>query len=293
VIVLAGGTGNLGRRIASALVDRGAEVRALVRPGTPADVRDRLAGTGATLVEVDLGSRDAAAAACSGATCVVSALNGLREVIVDAQTVLLEGAVAAGVPRFIPSDFAADFTQVPAGRNRNFDLRREFKSRLDAAPIAATSILNGAFADMLTDAMPILLFRLQRVVYFGSAEQPLDFTTMDDTAAYTAAAALDPTTPRTLRIAGDVVSAADLAAIASQVTGTKFRLLRAGSLGRLASLIRITRTLFPQNGAVFPAWQGMQYMHNMFSGQAKLDPLDNARYPDLTWTTVREVLTRH
>jgi hypothetical protein len=40
-----------------------------------------------------------------------------------------EGAIAAGVPRFIPSDFSADFTKLPAGENRNFDLRRAFQKK--------------------------------------------------------------------------------------------------------------------------------------------------------------------
>ena len=74
--------------------------------------------------------------ACQGAACVVSALSGLRPVIVEAQTRLLAAAVAAGGPRFIPSDYSADFTRLPAGSNRNFDLRREFQRRLDAAPIS-------------------------------------------------------------------------------------------------------------------------------------------------------------
>jgi hypothetical protein len=34
----------------------------------------------------------------------------------------------------------------------------------------------------------------------------------------------------------------------------------------------------------------MQYLRDMFSGRAKLAPLDNARYPELRWTSVREVL---
>jgi len=28
----------------------------------------------------------------------------------------------------------------------------------------------------------------------------------------------------------------------------------------------------------------------MFDGRAKLEPLDNPRYPDLRWTTVRDIL---
>lgn len=39
---------------------------------------------------------------------------------------------------------------------------------------------------------------------------------------------------------------------------------------------------------MFPAWQGMAYLRDMFSGQARLDPLDNDRYPDEQWTTLRD-----
>jgi hypothetical protein len=32
-------------------------------------------------------------------------------------------------------------------------------------------------------------------------------------------------------------------------------------------------------------------MHNMFSGRGKLSPLDNARYPDIHWTSARELIS--
>jgi len=41
---------------------------------------------------------------------VVSALAGLRDVIVETQAALLDAAIKARVPRFIPSDFSIDFT---------------------------------------------------------------------------------------------------------------------------------------------------------------------------------------
>ncbi len=91
-------------------------------------------------------------------------------------------AVAAGVPRFIPSDFASDYTKLAPGDNRNFDLRREFKALLDQAPIAATSILNGAFGEILGYNIPLLDFKQQQVSYWEGADWPIDFTTMDDTA---------------------------------------------------------------------------------------------------------------
>ncbi len=289
-VILAGGTGNLGHRITRALVARRAAVRALVRKGSGPEKTEPLKGLGIEVVPVDFNRPEEMEEACSGGTCVVSALSGLREVIVETQTRLLEAAVRAGVPRFIPSDFSIDFTKLSPGTNRNLDLRREFMERLNRAEIAATSVLNGMFADLLTGQAPFILFKWKRVVYWENPDQPLDFTTIENTAEYTAAAALDPTTPRFLRIAGDTLSARDLARVAGEVTGQEFRLLRAGSLKRLEGMIKILRTLFPQPRAIYPPWQGMQYTHNMFTGLPKLDPLDNDRYPEIRWTKVREVL---
>lgn len=292
LVVVAGATGALGLLIAHHLRQRGAAVRALVRPGTRGKAEAAsLRLQGVEMVEVDYHNAAALQQSCTGASCVVSALSGLREVIVDAQTRLLDAAVAAGVPRFIPSDFSADFTRLPEGSNRNFDLRREFHRRLDQAPIQATSILNGMFMELLKGQAPLVQPGIGRIVYWGDADQPLDFTTMVDTAAFTAAAALDPTTPRYLRVAGDVQSIRGLRASVSAATGQEFKLLRVGGLGVLGTMIKLTKTLAPSPTEVFPPWQGMQYMHNMLSGQAKLESLDNSRYPDIRYTTVRELLT--
>jgi len=289
-VVVAGATGNLGGRIVRSLLERGASVRALVRASTGRDKVERLEKLGVTIADVDWSSAFLLASACSRACCIVSALQGLRNVIVETQTVLLDAAIQAEVPRFIPSDYSIDFTKFPPGENRNLDLHREFHKRLDQASISATTIFNGAFADMLTGQMPIILFKLKRVLYWGNADQRMDFTTMDDTASFTASAALDPCAPRFLRIAGDQLSARELTAVVSEVTGKEFRLLRAGGLGMLDMLIKVACTVAPGEKELYPAWQGMQYMRNMFDGRAKLDPLDNDRYPGIRWTTARDVL---
>jgi len=289
-VVLAGATGGLGGRIARVLRERGARVRALVRRGAAPDKVEGLRALGVEIAEVDLGDAAQVAAACAGASCVVSALNGLRDVIVDIQSVLLEAAVRAGVPRFIPSDYSIDLTKLAPGSNRNLDLRREFHRRLDEAPIAATTIYNGAFMELLTAQMPLILFKQRRVLYWGNANQRLDFTTIDDTALFTAMAALDPKTPRFLRVAGDRVTARQVAVLMTELTGTPYRLFRPGGLALLAAIIRVARLVAPAKNEIFPAWQGMQYMHNMFDGRAVLEPLDNDRYPGMRWTTVRDLL---
>lgn len=288
-IILAGATGRLGGLIAASLMERGASVRALTRRGSSSDTSE-LRAANVSIVEVDYFNRSEMIAACRGGSCVVSALSGLEDVLLDAQSQLLDMAVAAGVPRFIPSDYAVDFTKLEYGTNRNFDIRRRFHERLDVAPINATSILNGMFTDLLIGPAPVILFKLKRVLYWENPDQLMDFTTVENTAEYTAAAAMDPSTPRFLRIAGDQQSARTLTKTVSELTGEKFKLTRAGGLGRLAFLIKFMRLVAPGKDEVFPPWQGMQYLHNMFEGRVKFDRLDNDRYPGIRWTTARDVL---
>lgn len=289
-ILVAGGTGDLGGRIIKALLRNGADVRAIVRQGTHDAKVQRLEQQGVKVFRLNMSDVSALMKVSEGASCVISALQGMHDVIVDMQSIMLDAATAAGVPRFIPSDFSCDFTKLLVGENRNFDLRREFHERLDKASIAATSIFNGAFAELLTDQMPLILFKLKRILYWGNADQRMDFTTKDDTAAFTASAALDPSSPRFLRIAGDQLSARELTAVMIEVTGKKFRLFRAGGMKMLSTLIKVARMFDPGKKKPFPAWQGMQYMHNMFDGRAKLEPLDNSRYSDIKWTRVKELL---
>lgn len=288
-IVVAGGTGNLGQRIINALIDRGAEVRALVRKSTDRDKVNALTQKGVKVVEVDMMNLEELAKACSGASCLISALQGLRDVIVDTQTFLLNAAVVAGVPRFIPSDFAIDFTKIDS-ENRNFDLRREFHKILDKAPISATSIYNGAFADILTYNTPILDVKNKTAGYWGEkADWKLDFTTMDNTAAFTAAAAMDPAPPRNLHIASFQVSPDDLAALATEITKKKYSTKSMGSLAELDSYNKQQR-LDDAEGEknLYPRWQSGQYMHDQFSTHH--GSLDNDRYPGIEWMTGKEFL---
>lgn len=288
-IVVLGATGNLGGQIVTALLKRGADVRALVRPTSERAKLDELTQQGVTVIQSAMTDVEEVKPALAGAAAVVSAVQGLRDVIVDTQSIVLDAAVAAGVPRFIPSDFASDFTRLPTGVNRNFDLRKEFETYLDKAPVQATSILNGGFAYLLSYDMPLLNFQTRQVGYWDDPNWRIDFTTVDDTAEFTAAAALDPTTPRYLRIASFQISPNELATVAEQVSGHPFEVVRLGSRAELAAANQRERAAHPEGeGQLYPNWQQSQYIYSMFSVQN--DPLDNARYPDLSWTTIQQVL---
>ena len=293
VILVAGATGNLGMRIVRVLRSKAAEVRVIVRPGSNPESVKALESLGAQICVVQNWTVDELKPHCQGVSCVVSALAGLRDVIIDAQKVLLDAAIAAGVPRFIPSDYSLDFTKFKHGENRNLDLRREFHTYLDSTSIAATSIFNGAFMELLTNEMPMLFFKQRIVLHWGSADYKWGFTTMDNTAEFTARVALEAKSPRYLRVAGDLISPREVRQVVSEIASQRFRLFRPGGKTLLGMLIKLTKKMAPAENELYPAWQGMQYMHNMIDERSMMEPLDNNRFSDIRWTGVKELLSLH
>ncbi len=52
------------------------------------------------------------------------------------------------------------------------------------------------FTDLLTGQAPVVLFGMKRVLYYGAADQPLDFTTVANTAELNSRPRLPSTPPR-------------------------------------------------------------------------------------------------
>lgn len=287
-IVVAGATGNLGHRICKELLKLGVHVKAIVRNGSNSQKIDSLKNMGAEVVTVKLFNKEELTPACQGALCVISAVTGLHDVIVTAQLELLHAAIAAGVPRFIPSDFCSDFTGIPIGENRNFDLRKVFQVHLDDSPIQATSIFNGCFADILRYNIPLFNVREQTVAcYDGKTDWKIDFTTINDTAAFTARAALDAAAPRYLRIAGFRVSPNDLVNLSELYKGKRYELVNMGSMEGFSAYNKLQRAQnLAGEGELYPKWQQAQYLYSMFF--AHHEKTDNNRYPDLTWSKVED-----
>jgi uncharacterized protein YbjT (DUF2867 family) len=179
-VLVVGGTGNLGTKIVRELIAlRPAVVRVTAREGKDTSA---LRAAGVEVATADLGNEASLARACEGIDIVVSAVSGLADVIVDGQTRLLRAAEGARVARMVPSDFAADFFKTTPGGNRNLDLRREFNVVLDDSRVRATSVLCGAFMDMLAwGAMgPDPKTNVYQV--WGDPDQLYDFTCTDDVA---------------------------------------------------------------------------------------------------------------
>lgn len=291
-VLVVGGSGRLGTKIVHALLARRpALVRVSCRDAAKASSVS-LAQAGAEIVVADL--RDAASLerACDGIDVVVSAVQGLRDVIVDGQTRLLRAAEKQGVRRMIPSDYALDFFKTAEGGNRNLDLRRAFNRILDQASVRGTSVLCGAFMDLIAYGAigPDPKTGVYKV--WGDDQQPYDFTHTDDVAKYIAAAALDPEAGRHVRVAAATHTARELAAIFEEVRGRPVTIEHAGSIEELGALIDRMQAADPAPANVFPVWQQLQYVRDMAVGAGRLAPLDNARYPDIEPMTVHDLLRR-
>jgi len=274
LVLVVGASGNLGGKIVRELRARGAAVRATFHKRPPPD--------GVEAVQADLADPVALTNACAGVHTVISAVQGLADTILDGQTNLLHAAEAAGVARMIPSDYSVDFFKTQDGGNRNLDLRRAFNQRLDASKVRGTSVLNGAFMDLVEhkrigpDGSGVM-----RV--YGDPDQPYDFTHTDDVAKYIAAVALDDTAGRVVRVVGDRASPNQLAALRGG------RVERVGDLDALTRMIAHMQAADPAPHNPFPVWQQLQYVRDMARGDALLEPIDNGRYPAIVPRTLAEL----
>jgi nucleoside-diphosphate-sugar epimerase len=277
-IFVAGAGGQLGGQIVQALVDQGTPVRALVRRGTGEEKKAALRDGGVELVEGDITDPAGQLAEAVGdAAIVISAVQGGPDVIVDGQSNLVRAAEKAGVQRFIPSDFAVDLTKLDDGDNFMIDWRRQAAARYADTSLDVVSVLNGAFYEVMTGFMGLIDWEQGTVSHWGDPDQPLDLTSVADTAAYTAAVALDPAATGTLRFAGEVMSMRQFHEAVQHGSGRTLRLRHLGTADDLRTEIARQAAL-TQNPFDYVA---LQYQWCMVSGKAKFDSLDNARYPQV------------
>jgi hypothetical protein len=289
IILVAGATGNLGNKIVDELLKHNAIVKAIVRDKTDQKKIQYLASKNVEICKIKEYSVEEIALACKGVDCVVSVLAGFEDTIVDAQKILVEGAIKAKVPRFIPSDFCTDYTNLIYGKNRNLDFRKKFHDYLNQQSINSTSIFNGAFMELTTGDMPLILFAKNKILCWGGKNIKMDLTITYNIAAYTAQSALDDTSPRYLKIAGESISCAELANMMTQLTNSSYKIFKPGSIGLFNVIISITKFFDFSKKELYPAWQGMQYMRDMMEGRAQINQHDNDRYP-VAWTRLKDHL---
>jgi uncharacterized protein YbjT (DUF2867 family) len=295
-ILIVGAAGMLGSRIAGLLIDEpAARVRMMVRDANTASARNphfaSLRNSGADVVEGDLSDAVSLERATAGVDVVVSAVQGGREAIVDGQLALLSAATRSGVRRMLPSDFALDLFRSPPGEHANFDMRRDADAAIAASGIKCVNILNGAFMDNFLHSQFGGVFDMARgtAAYWGDGHDPFDATSVEDTARYTARAALDRDLSNgKFAVAGEQLTFSAIIDAVETVFGRTFERRSNGSIADLEATIAAQRAADPVSMEAL----SNTYLLYMLKGTTALTDLQNDRYSDIVAETYLQHVAR-
>ncbi|KAL7920228.1 hypothetical protein ACQKWADRAFT_166578 [Trichoderma austrokoningii] len=178
-IAVAGATGELGIPIVMVLLAAGYHVTALTREGSNSSSKLPITSN-LSVVEVDYSSIESLAVVLKDHAVVVSTLTSTS---VDDQIPLIDGAVLAGVARFIPSEFGSDVTnskrnQLPVFEGK-VNTHRYLETVVAKNPsFSYTMICNGAFLDWGLHGFLINVHRHTATVYNGG-DIPFTATKLD------------------------------------------------------------------------------------------------------------------
>jgi uncharacterized protein YbjT (DUF2867 family) len=294
-VLIAGVTGMLGSKIAAAILDKGEmEVKGLVRSSSVSREKpqqlDQLVSRGMVLVEGDLLDPPSLNSACEGVYAIISAVSGNEEIVVTGQRNLIEAAEAQGVKRMIPSDYSVDYRKLDWGDNYNLDMRKRIFDRLQSSKLDYTLVLNGVFTEVLFGPFGTVFdFDAGTFSYWGDGETLFDTTTTNDTAKYVAEAVADSEMANAaLQVAGDVIAMKQLLRTYQEVTGKALAERQLGSVEDLKAWIEQTKA---QASSIYE-YLPQQYAYTLVSGKGKLDDIQNARYPHIISTNVRQFISQ-
>ncbi|KAE8319548.1 hypothetical protein BDV41DRAFT_560220 [Aspergillus transmontanensis] len=173
-VAIAGASGTLGPYVFQALVNAGFRVSILTRSQKPGAYASNI-----NVFEVDFNSVKSLTAALKGVDVVVSTVGGAA---VDNQTVLIDAAIAAGVKRFIPSEFG-NVTTNPKLENfplysSMFKIRNYLQEKTAAGQLSWTVLACGAFLDSVLNTPTLLDFQNHTVTMLDEGDNRISSTSL-------------------------------------------------------------------------------------------------------------------
>jgi len=203
MIVVAGGTGTLGRRIVERLTGRGDEVRVLTRDPRRGEHLPRTV----ELVAADL-RRDPIDPLVAGASVVISAIHGFagptrtrpEAVDRDANARLVAAAKRAGVGHFVLVSVVGAAPDHPMSLHR---MKYAAEQDLLSSGISATTVRSTSFLETWMGIIGAKLAAGGPALVLGPGRNPINFVSADDLAAFVCLAAdRDPRTAQQLTVGG-------------------------------------------------------------------------------------------
>ncbi len=233
MILVVGGSGDLGGRVVRKLRDGGHEVRCLVRPDTDAA---QLLTLGAEVERGDLTDPSSLPAACEGADTVVASATAIARVLSGARhpsifetdeagmASLVEAAEAADVGRFVYVSYAGADSALGTPLER---AKAATERRLTRSPMRTVIVRPDAFQEI--HLAPIGRFDIHagKAAVFGKGDTKRRWVATEDVAALVAATAVEADPPDIVTFGGpEAISRNEAIAIAEQATGRKIKVQR-------------------------------------------------------------------
>ncbi|GAB1197772.1 hypothetical protein APSETT444_007075 [Aspergillus pseudonomiae] len=173
-VALAGASGTLGPYVFQALVNAGFQVSILTRSQQPGAYASNI-----NVFEVDFNSVKSLTAALNGVDAVVSTVGGAA---IDNQTVLIDAAIAAGVKRFIPSEFGNVTTNPNLETfpiySSMFSIRNYLQAKAATGELTWTVLACGAFLDLVLDTPTLLDFQNHTVTILDEGDNRISATSL-------------------------------------------------------------------------------------------------------------------
>ncbi|MCJ1326673.1 hypothetical protein MMC10_003338 [Thelotrema lepadinum] len=175
-VAIVGASGSLGAPILKALIDSGKfNITAVKRASSSSTFP-----SGVSVTEADLSSVESVTAALKGQDAVVSTVGtaGLAS-----QGILIEAAVAAGVKRFLPSDFGCDMGNPKTGALPVFKFKAQTHKQLKEAAASKpdftyTLVCNNAFLDWGLKMNFILNWKDSKPKFYDGGDTVFSATTL-------------------------------------------------------------------------------------------------------------------
>lgn len=233
MILVVGGSGDLGSRIVRRLRDGEAEVRCLVRPETDAGA---LRDLGAEIVRGDLADPTSLPPACAGAGTVVASATAIARVLAGAKhpsiheadevgmTALVQAAEDAGVQRFVYVSYAGADSALGTPLER---AKRAIEKRLAQSTMRSVVVRPDAFQEIHLAPLGRFDIATGKVAVFGKGDTPRRWVATEDVAALVAALVVEADPPDTVTFGGpEAISRNEAIAVAEQATGKKMKVQR-------------------------------------------------------------------
>ncbi|TVY58581.1 Bifunctional pinoresinol-lariciresinol reductase [Lachnellula cervina] len=224
-IALVGATGNLGSAILTALRGTSFTLTVLTRKGS-ATSKDTQ-GLGAKIIPVDYESKDSIAEGLEGVDAVICTIGSAG---ISLQINIIDAAIAAGVKRFIPSEFGADSFNERASKLPVFKNKVAVQQHLQEAAkedkIEWTAILGGPFLDWgLARGLLGIHPKEKKFILYDGGVRPVSTTLLADLGKAVVGVLENPssTRNRVLYIQSIRISQLEVLDICEDLTGSEWQ----------------------------------------------------------------------